>query len=94
MSAVEAGRIKLSMRNLNCSTKDKSNHMLAYQMEFGYGLALSPGDVVSVNPGFEAVLGIVNSWGVMSAKGLVKNSALFGVFLKNSAFFLFLRILN
>ena len=61
MSAAEAGHIKLSMRNLNCSTKDKFKHMLAYQMEFGYDLALSPVDVVSMNPGFEAVLGIVNS---------------------------------
>ena len=61
MSAVEAGRIKLSMCNLNCSTRAKFKHMLAYQMEFGYDLALSPGDAVSMNPGFEAVLGIVNS---------------------------------
>ena len=41
MSAFEGGRIKLSTRNLNCSTKDKFKHMLAYQMEFGYDLALS-----------------------------------------------------
>ena len=61
MSAFEGGRIKLSTRNLNCSTKDKFKHMLAYQMEFGYDLALSQGDAVSMNPGFEAVLGVVNS---------------------------------
>ena len=61
MSVVEAGHIKSSMRNLNCGTNDKFKRMLAYQMEFGYDLTLSPGDAVTMNPGFEAMLGIVNS---------------------------------
>ena len=61
VSTVEKGRIKSSMRNLNCDNKAKFRHMLAYQMELGYDLALSPGDVVSMNPGFEAVLGVVSS---------------------------------
>ena len=61
VSTVEKGRIKSSMRNLNCDNKAKFRHVLAYQMELGYDLALSPGDVVSMNPGFEAVLGVVTS---------------------------------
>ena len=44
------------MKTLNCRANVKFQHMLAYQMELGYDLALSPNDVVSSNPGFESVL--------------------------------------
>ena len=53
--------IKCSMKNLKCSAKAKFSHMLAYQMELGYDLALAPEDVVSANPGFESVLGVFSS---------------------------------
>ena len=53
--------IKSSMNNLKCSAKAKFSHMLAYQMELGYDLALAPEDVVSANPGFESVLGVFSS---------------------------------
>ena len=53
--------IKSSMKNLNCSAKVKFIHMCAYQMELGYDLALAPGDVVSMNPGFESVLGVIST---------------------------------
>ena len=46
------------MKNLKCSSKVKLNHMLDYLMEMGYDLALAPGDVVSVNSGFESILGV------------------------------------
>ena len=49
------------MKNLKCSAKVKFTHMLAYQMKLGYDLALTPGDVVSENPGFESVLGVLSS---------------------------------
>ena len=58
LSKDEGRLIKLNMKNLKCSSKVKFSHMLAYQMEMGYDLALAPGDVVSVNPGFESVLGV------------------------------------
>ncbi len=58
MTEEEVKLIKSSMKNLNCSAKVKFTHMLAYQMELGYDLALSPDDVVSGNPGFESVLGV------------------------------------
>ena len=58
MTEEEVNLIKSSMKNLNCSSKVKFTHMLAYQMELGYDLALSPDDVVSGNPGFESVLGV------------------------------------
>ena len=61
LSAAEAGRVKSGMRNLKCDNKEKFRHLLAYQMELGYDLALGPGDVVSVNPGFEAILGVITS---------------------------------
>ena len=41
MSAVEVGRIKSNICNLNCSTNGKFKNMLACQMDFGYNLALS-----------------------------------------------------
>ena len=46
------------MKNLNCSAIVKFQHMLGYQMELGYDLALSPDDIVSTNPGYEAVIGV------------------------------------
>ena len=46
------------MKTLNCRANVKFQHMLAYQMELGYDLALSPNDVVSSNPGLESVLGV------------------------------------
>lgn len=55
----EKASIKSSMKNLNCSDTAKFRHMLAYQMELGYDLALSPDDNVSANPGFESVLGVL-----------------------------------
>ena len=58
LNACEERAIGLSMKNLNCSTKDKFKHMLAYLVELGYDLSLAPGDVVSINPGFESVLGV------------------------------------
>ena len=50
--------IKNSMKNLKCTRIDKFKHMLAYQLKIGYDLALAPGDVVSMNPGFESILGV------------------------------------
>ena len=50
--------IKFSMNNLKCSTKVKFRHILAYQIELGYDLALAPGDVLSANTGFESVLDV------------------------------------
>ena len=61
MTKKDVDCIKSSMKNLKCSAKVKFQHMLAYQMELGYDLALSPDDVVSSNPGFESVLGIVGN---------------------------------
>ena len=58
ISTEEDLQIKLSMKNLKCSTKVKFNHMLAYLMELGYNLSLAPGDVVSTNPGFESILSV------------------------------------
>ncbi len=52
--------IKSSMKNQNFSDIIKFHHMFGYQMEFGYGLALSPEKDVSKNPGFESLLGVVN----------------------------------
>ena len=59
ISKEEVNMIKSSMKNLNYTNKVKFTHMLAYQMELGYDLALSPDDVVSSNPGFESVLGVL-----------------------------------
>jgi len=53
--------IKSSMKNLKCSAKVKFSHMLAYQMELGYDLALAWEDIVSANLGFESVLGVLTS---------------------------------
>ena len=56
----EMNRIKSSMKHLNCSAIVKFQHMLGYQMELGYDLALSPDDIVSNNPGYESVLGVIS----------------------------------
>ena len=61
LSKGDSDRIKSSMRNLNCSYNVKFQHMLAYLMEFAYDLALLPDDVVSTNPRFESVLGLITS---------------------------------
>ena len=59
MSKNEKANIKAGMKNLNCTDNVKFRHMLAYQVELGYDLALSPDDNVSSNPGFESVLGVL-----------------------------------
>ena len=48
------------MKNLNCDAIAKFHHILAYQMELGYDLAISPDNNVSCSPGFESVLGVVS----------------------------------
>ena len=53
--------IKSRMKNLKCAQKMKFRHMLAYQMELGYELALAPGDDALSNPGFESVVGVFTS---------------------------------
>ena len=58
LSKREEESIRSSMKTLNCRTNVKFQHMLAYKMELGYDLALSPNDVVSSNPGFESILGV------------------------------------
>ena len=50
--------IASSMKNLKCSTKDKFKHMLAHLVELGYDLSRAPRDILSINPGFESVLGV------------------------------------
>ena len=61
LSSDEKKLINSSMKNLKCSNQEKFRHMLAYQIELGYDLCLAPGDVVSTNPGFESVLGLIIS---------------------------------
>ena len=55
--------IRASMKNLNCPAKIKFHHMLAYQMELGYDLAVAPDWNASGNPGFESVIGVFSSCG-------------------------------
>ena len=43
--------IRSSMENLKCTANVKFYHMLVYQMELGYDIALSSDDVVSSNTG-------------------------------------------
>ena len=57
----EKKSIKLSMKNLKCSELEKFHNILAYQIELGYDLALSPDNNVSKSPGFESVLGVTSS---------------------------------
>ena len=61
LSAVEAGRVKSGMRNLKCDNKEKFRHLLVYHTELGYDLAPGPGDVVSMDPGYEAIFGVITS---------------------------------
>ena len=63
LSNTEDENIRSSIKNLKCTAKVKFHHMLAYQMEFGYDLALSPDEVISSNPGFVSVLGVLSSNG-------------------------------
>ena len=56
LSVDEVHAIENSMKNLKCTRIDKFKHILAYQVEKGYDLDLAPGDVVSMNPGFESIL--------------------------------------
>jgi len=58
LSKREEENIRSSMKTLNCRANVNFQHMLAYQMELGYDLALLPNDVVSSNLGFESVLGV------------------------------------
>ena len=53
--------IRSSMKNLKCEPLKKFHHMLGYQIEHGYDLALSPDMNASGSQGFELVLGIVSS---------------------------------
>ena len=61
LSKTEDESIRSGMKNLKCTAKVKFHHMLAYQMELGYALALSLDDVVSPNLGFESVPGVLSS---------------------------------
>ena len=61
MTKDDVSRIKDTMTNLKCTAKVKFSHMLAYQMELGYNLALSPDDIVSSNPDFDTVLGVLST---------------------------------
>ena len=51
--------IQSSFKSMKCASVVKFHHMLAYQIELGYDLALAPDMNVSGNPGFEAVLGVI-----------------------------------
>ena len=46
------------MKNLKCKDISKFHHVLAYQIELGYDLAISPDNNVSSSPGFESILGV------------------------------------
>ena len=61
LTANEKKSVQTSMKNLNCTEITKFHHILAYQIELGYDLAISPDNNVSMSPGFEAVLGITSS---------------------------------
>ena len=61
LSNNEESLIKSSMKNLKCTAKVKFCHMLAYQIELGYNLALAPEDVIVSNLGFESVLCVLCS---------------------------------
>lgn len=57
----DVGRIKSSMKNLKCSDNEKFQHVMECQIELGHDLALSPDNIVSTNPGFESILGVISS---------------------------------
>ena len=58
LSDTSKANIKLSKNNLKCAQKVKFRHMLPYQIELEYELALAPGDDALSNPGFESVVGV------------------------------------
>ena len=60
LSNTEKNHIKASMENLNCVALIKFHHILAYQIELGYDLAISPDHNASSSPGFESVLDVIN----------------------------------
>ena len=55
--------IRLSMKNLNCASVIKFQHMLGYQIELGCHITLPKDMNASKNLGYEAVQGIVSSSG-------------------------------
>ena len=57
----EKKNIRTSMKNLKCREITKFHHILAYQVELGYDLAISPDNNVSNSPGFESVLGVIGT---------------------------------
>ena len=57
MDAEEKELIRSSM-NKDLASIQKFQDIVAYQLEFGYDLAISPEHNVSRNPGFESVLGV------------------------------------
>ena len=60
LSDTEKNHIKAGMKILNCAPLIKFHHILAYQIELGYDLAISPDHNTSSSPGFESVLGVIN----------------------------------
>ncbi|KAL7545663.1 hypothetical protein ACHAWF_009011, partial [Thalassiosira exigua] len=50
LSKEDKDRVKASMSNLKCNKITKFHHILAYQIELGYDLALSPDNNVSQSP--------------------------------------------
>ena len=61
LSEAEKKYIKSSMNNLKCADITKFHHILAYQLELGYDLAISPDNNVSTSPGHESVLGVTSN---------------------------------
>ena len=57
----ENKNIRTSMKNVKCREIAKFHHILAYQVELGYDLAISPDNNVSNSPGFESVLGVIGA---------------------------------
>jgi hypothetical protein len=58
MSNEDKKKIKTSM-GTKVKELQKFQDICAYQLEFGYDLAIGPGNNVSRSPGFESVLGVV-----------------------------------
>ena len=61
LTADDKKNIKSSMSNLKCRDITKFHHILAYQVELGYDLAISPDNNISKSPGFESVLGVIGA---------------------------------
>ena len=57
LSTEDQKRINGCLKNINSSIK-KFHTILAYQLELGYDLAISPNVNVLQNPGFETVVGV------------------------------------